>query len=193
MSIESLNATGLGFLGPRMQLGFVVKDLEAALRYWTNVLKVGPFVVIENAVAGRRVMYRGSQTRMEVALAFSYVGDVQIELVYACNDAPSQYKDFLAEGREGLHHVGYWPEKFEAACLQLDASGFSETSSIFGHDGKRVVVHYDSPAHIGAMIELVPLTAERLTFLSKIQSLTENWDGTHPIRRYASGEAFLKS
>jgi hypothetical protein len=72
-----------------MQMGFVVKDLDAAIRYWTEVLNVGPFIVIENAIAGRRVVRRGSETNMELTLAFAYMGDVQIELVCLSNDAPS--------------------------------------------------------------------------------------------------------
>lgn len=193
MLIETLHTTSLGFLGPRIQLGFVVKDLDAALHYWTTSLKVGPFVVIENAVAGRCAIFRGSLTEMEITLAFAYVGDVQIELIFQRNDAPSQYHEFLDQGREGLHHVGYWPAEFEAACLQLEASGFTEASSILSSDGKRIVVHYDSPPHIGAMVELVPFSEERLNFLSKIRNLAEHWDGARPVRRYPSGEAFLKS
>lgn len=31
--------------GPIGQLGFVVADLGAALRYWTETMRVGPFFV----------------------------------------------------------------------------------------------------------------------------------------------------
>ncbi|PVE22964.1 hypothetical protein DC522_18430 [Microvirga sp. KLBC 81] len=181
------------FLGQRMQMGFVVKDLDAALRYWTEVLNVGPFVVIGNAIAGRRVVYRGSETNMELTLAFAYMGDVQIELVYPSNDAASQYKEYIESGREGLHHVAYWPERFESVCSRLEASGFSEVCSVYGADGKRAVVHYDPPGHIGVMIELVPSSPARLAYFSRMQRLAAEWDGARPIRRYDSLDAFLAS
>jgi catechol 2,3-dioxygenase-like lactoylglutathione lyase family enzyme len=38
-----------GFLRDGTQLTYVVSDLDAALRFWTDVMKVGPFVVIEDS------------------------------------------------------------------------------------------------------------------------------------------------
>lgn len=77
---------------------------------------VGPSVVIESSVAGHKVLRRGKQTAMDTDLAFSYLGDVQVELICQLNDAPSPYKEFTDSGREGLHHVNFWPESFDAAC-----------------------------------------------------------------------------
>ena len=39
-----------GVLGPVRQLGFVVRDLDRALEYWTKTLGVGPFFTIRNVV-----------------------------------------------------------------------------------------------------------------------------------------------
>ncbi|TJV46067.1 MAG: hypothetical protein E5Y02_00350 [Mesorhizobium sp.] len=97
-------------------MAYVVKDLAAALTYWTETMGVGPFVVIESSVVGRKVLHRGKQTAMETDLTFSYLGDVQIELICQLNDAPSPYKEFTDSGREGLHHVAFWPASFDAAC-----------------------------------------------------------------------------
>lgn len=180
-------------LGRRMQIAFVVKDLDESLRYWTEVMKVGPFVVIGNSVAGRRVVYRGQDTGMNSSLAFSYVGDVQLEIVHQTNDEPSPFKDFLADGREGLQHIAFWPADFEGACSDLEQRGFGEILSMYTDDGVRNVVYYQAPAHIGVMVELVPWTASRQAYFGRIQNLTRNWDGSRPVRRYASREAFLES
>ena len=181
------------FLGKRIQLAFVVKDLEAALRYWTETLKVGPFVVIEKSVGDRKVVHRGVETKMDMTLAFAYMGDVQIELIHQTNDAPSPYKEFTDSGREGLHHVAYWPEDFEGACGYLESSGFREICSIYMADGNRNVAYYCAPDFIGAMVEIVPMTPARATYFGRIQRLCANWDGTRPVRRFVDREAFLAS
>lgn len=182
------------FLGKRVQLAFVVKDLDTALRYWTEVLKVGPFVVIEKSRGDRRVLHRGVETDMEWLLAFAYMGDVQIEFIQPLNDAPSIYKEFLDSGHQGLHHVAYWPDNFEAACIHLEANGFTDACSFYMKDGTRNLVYYETPAHMGAVIEVVPLTAERTAYFNRIQRLSQNWDGiTRPVRRFVDRASFLAS
>lgn len=180
-------------LGRKAQIAFVVRDLDESLRFWTEVMKVGPFVVIDNSVAGRRVVYRGKETAMDSSLAFSYVGDVQIEIVHQTNDEPSPFKDFLESGREGLQHIAFWPPDFEGTCAELEQLGFSEMLSMYTNDGARNVVYYEAPAHIGVMVEIVPWTESRAAYFGRIQRLANNWDGTRPVRRFASREAFLES
>ena len=47
-------------LGPDLQISFVVKDLDAALDFWTRQMGVGPFVVFEKSLGDRRfVLYGG--------------------------------------------------------------------------------------------------------------------------------------
>lgn len=182
------------FLGDRVQLAFVVRDLNAAMAYWTQALGVGPFVVIENARGGRDVVHRGALTPLEFTLAFAYQGDVQIELIHQTNDAPSSYKEFLDSGREGLHHLAYWPEDIEAACTHLEAHGFTEVTCVLAADGTRAVAYYESPAQIGPVIELLPMSADRIAYYGRIQRLSQSWDGTsRPVRRYADRAAFLAS
>ena len=82
------NALPAAYLGKQAQLAFVVRDLDATLRYWTETLKVGPFVVIEKSVGDRKVVHRGAETAMDTTLAFAYMGDVQIEIVHPINDEP---------------------------------------------------------------------------------------------------------
>ena len=180
-------------LGTRMQLGIVVRDLDAAMAYWTQTLKVGPFVVFENSVGGRKVTYRGQVTPLETSLAFSYVGDTQIELVWQSNDAPSPYKEFLDAGREGLQHIAFWPERYAEACQELEGQGFREVLAMYLEDGSRNVAYYETPPHIGIMVELVPWTPARAAYFGRIKSIVEHWDGQRPVRRYASRGEFLAS
>ena len=86
---ETLRLSSL--IGSSMQMSYVVPDLEAALAFWTENLGVGPFVVIENAADDRYVFYRESKTTVKMSLAFSYVGEMQIELVHASADEPTSW------------------------------------------------------------------------------------------------------
>jgi hypothetical protein len=181
------------FLGDRIQLAFVISDLNNALKFWTETLRIGPFVVIENSVAGRTVIHRGAHTPMNTTLAFSYLGDIQIELVCPEDDHPSPFNDFLNSGRQGLQHIAFWPENFDKAREDLESHGFVEACSMYLSDGSRNVCYYDAPSDIGTMIEIVPLTAERSAYFSRIQRLARDWDGTRPVRRFKSREEFLAS
>lgn len=182
------------FLGQRAQLAFVVRDLDAALRYWTDVMKVGPFCVIESSRGDRRIVHRGVETEMDMSLAFAYMGDIQIEIVHQTNDAPSPYKEFLDAGGEGMHHIAFWPEDFHSACAHLEAAGFRTVTEFLMADGERNVAYYETPGAVGTMIELVPMTPARTAYFSRMQRLCQNWDGvTRPIRRFADRTAFLAS
>ena len=95
------------------QLAYVVRDLNVALKYWTEVLKVGPFFMFEHCPLDNQ-LYRGNPADVDVTLALGNSGALQIELIYQNNDAPSVYKEFLDAGREGVHHFGMMPTDYTA-------------------------------------------------------------------------------
>jgi len=85
-----MNARGLSRLGPVMQLAWLPPDFDAAVRYWTEVMGVGPFFLMEN-IQLNDMRYLGQPTDAVFSLALSYWGDTQIELIRPENDAPSIY------------------------------------------------------------------------------------------------------
>jgi catechol 2,3-dioxygenase-like lactoylglutathione lyase family enzyme len=176
-----------------MQIAFVVPSLDQALEFWTRKMGVGPFVVFADAMKDRQFIYRGRQSAVEVSLAFSYVGDTQIELIAQSNAARSPYLDFLGSGRQGAHHMAYWPEDPESACRDLERVGFEEVVSIQTATGGGIVRYYSGPAHLGLMVEIAPMTPERDAYFSAIQALAQAWDGNRPVRTYASRAGFLAS
>jgi hypothetical protein len=180
-------------LGRQMQLGHVVSDIDAALRYRTEIMGVGPFVMLDTSVgANRRFIHRGKPSPVEFSIAFSFVGNAMIELISPSNSAPSPYSEFFASGREGLHHVGFWPSDFEQTCGDLLRSGFTEVSSIESSDNTRII-YCDAPGPLGVMVELGPMTPERRAFYAAIKALADTWDGSRPVRRYADRAAFNAS
>jgi len=186
--ISSLLPTSLG---KQMQLGFIVRDLDEALRVFTEDFKVGPFIIIEEALGDRRFVHRGKESPLQMSLALSYHGSTQIEFITQTNDAPSPYTEFLAEGREGLHHIAFYPDDYEQACKDLVAAGFEEVCYVQMPDGSKNVSYFNSPPQIGVMIELVPLTPLRRQHYAGIKLLSESWDGQNPVRRFKTRPEFI--
>src|SRR3546814_17106066 len=87
-------------LGPRRQSGFVVRDLNRAIRAWTDI-GVGPFYVAESPEISDQ-LYFGKTTASRVRGAWSYAGKMQIELLEMMNDGPSLLCDFALKQGQGL-------------------------------------------------------------------------------------------
>ncbi|MET3248803.1 catechol 2,3-dioxygenase-like lactoylglutathione lyase family enzyme [Burkholderia sp. OAS925] len=180
-------------LGKKMQVAFVVRHLEEALHFWTATMKVGPFVVIEESLGDRLFVHRGVQSPVEMSIAYSYLGDVQIEVIAQRNAAPSPYREFLDSGREGLHHIAFWPDEFEGACQNLEEKGFREVSSVRAADGAKNLIYYDGPFHLGVMVEVLPMTPLREKYYGGMKRLAETWDGSRPIRTYCTRSDYMSS
>ena len=178
-------------LGRGMQISYVVADLDSAIGFWTDKLGIGPFVVIEDAATDRQLTYKGKTTPVEFSLAFSYARDIQVELV-SPGTGPSPWRDFLASGREGLHHLAFWPEDYDRACEELQRVGFSELCRIETPSGISSR-YFDSPPAFGAVVELAPATPSRRQLYAAIKGLCERWNGEHPVRRFQTREDCIAS
>jgi catechol 2,3-dioxygenase-like lactoylglutathione lyase family enzyme len=181
------------FLGKQMQIGYVVKDIDAALRFWTEQMKVGPFVIVKESLGDRRFVHRGKVSDVKMSVALSYIGETQIEVIAQSNSAPSPYTEFFASGREGLQHVAFTTDDYAQACRQLEACGFEEVCSVQLSDGTKNVSYYSGPPHLGAMVELIPMTPARQRYYAAIKKLAQEWDGSQPVRRFKTRAEFLAS
>ncbi|MEQ1489952.1 MAG: VOC family protein, partial [Terricaulis sp.] len=93
--------------GKVCQNGYVVRDIDAAMKHWIDVMGVGPWFYIED-VKTDWFKHRGVDSDVKMSIALANSGDLQIELIQQRNDAPSMYKEFLDAGHEGLQHMSYW-------------------------------------------------------------------------------------
>jgi hypothetical protein len=159
-----------------------VRDIERALQHWTTVLGVGPFFYFERAPI-TEFSYRGAPSPLEVSIALGNSGDLQIELIQQRNDAPSMYRDFLAAGREGLQHVAYWTQTFEADLQRCLDAGFvvGQAGVAGGANGR--FVYFDTETHPGTVVELSDASGPKGAFFKLIAETARGWDGTDPVRR----------
>jgi hypothetical protein len=167
--------------GQVRQNGYVVRDIDAALKHWTEMLGVGPFYYIER-VKMDWFRYRGAPSPIEVSIALGNSGDLQIELIQQRNDAPSMYRDFLNSGREGLQHMSYWTTDFQSDLDRYAGLGFriGQDGQIGGEQGR--FVYFDTETHPGTIVEVSDISGSKGAFFERIRREAEDWDGARPIR-----------
>ncbi|MCS3505115.1 VOC family protein [Achromobacter sp. JUb104] len=164
------------------QVGYVVRDIEKAMKHWSEVLGVGPWFYKEE-VGTTEFRYRGQVSqppRLSIALANS--GDLQIELIQQRDDAPSLYLDSLRNSGECAQHVAFWTlDHFDEFCGRLLRNGYEE-----GHGGRMGLrgrfayfVHPDLPS---GMIEVSEMKGGKGEYFDEITAACASWDGSAPIR-----------
>ncbi|MEQ8377474.1 VOC family protein [Parvibaculum sp.] len=169
------------FFGKVCQNGYVVRDIEAALKHWTEVLGVGPFYYIDRVTCDW-FTYKGKPSPVEMSIALGNTGDLQIELIQQRNDAPSMYLDFLNAGREGLQHMSYWTTDYQAAYDRAIAAGYEvgHEGQIGGAQGR--FVYFDTETHPGTVVEMSDISGAKGPFFEHIRKAAIGWDGSNPVR-----------
>jgi catechol 2,3-dioxygenase-like lactoylglutathione lyase family enzyme len=170
--------------GTIRQNGYVVRDIEAALRHWTETLGVGPFFYFEK-VPIEDFRYRGEPSPLEVSIALSNSGPLQIELIQQRNDAPSMYRDFREAGHEGLQHVAYWTTDFDADVARYLAAGFTvgQSGRVGGPGENGEFVYLETGQHPGTVVEVSNVAGRKGELFRALAEMAAAWDGSDPIRR----------
>ncbi len=177
--------------GPIIQNGYVVRDWRRAAEWWSEVMGVGPFFVLEH-LEFAACHYRGVATRIDMSVAIAYSGELQIELVQQHCDTPSIYTDFLGKAPEGLQHVGVLVNNLQSTLETLNwqryvvQGGETVTGQRFAYcDLRGVAVGAAGVAyagHEGAMIELIETSPAASSAFEYMKKTAREWTGERPIR-----------
>ncbi len=167
--------------GEIRQNGIVVRDIEAAMRHWSEKLGVGPFFYLPK-IKARGFLYRGAPSPLEVSIALANSGALQIELIEQHNDAPSMYRDFLEAGHEGLHHVAVFSDSMDADLARFRAAGYEVAQSGSAGPGSRFV-YFETETHPGSIVEVIETSGPTGALFKSIEEAARTWDGSDPIRR----------
>ncbi len=171
--------------GPIGQLGFVVRDLDAALRYWTQEMRIGPFFVF-NQLDVLEFNYLGGPidrlVPFDTRLALANSGPLQIELIHQRSPVRTSYSDFLDAGYEGLHHMGYFTEDYDELLQRRLNMGLAieQDGVLFSPEGK--FTYFATSGHPGTLQELIALHDGNRGLFEMIAASAINWDGKDPIR-----------
>ncbi len=170
------------YLGDIRQFGYVVKDIEAAMKYWTEEMGVGPFfynpkVQIEN------YKFNGETYPVHNSVALANSGSVQVELIQTRDQAPSMYKEFIERQGTGLQHVAFWTTNFDADLEKMLGLGFAvKMQGEVGKNGR--FVYFDKEYHPGTAIELSEVKGPKGEMFRMIREAAIDWDGSDPIRSF---------
>ena len=106
-------------LPPMSQIGFVVSNVERAIEQHEPMF--GPFEVIVSHIEAAN--FRGTDRDCSVKLGLGKSGDIEIELIELL-DGESPHREFLAQGRTGMHHVRFDVENLDERVEQARGIGF---------------------------------------------------------------------
>lgn len=172
--------------GAVRQLGLVVRDPQAAMRYWTETLGIGPFFVTENAMF-QDYRYKGQAMESPVmSFCYAQANDLQVEIIAQHCDTPSGYRDFLESGREGCQHLSSWfstPDDFDEAYRKAIDSGARVIHE--GSAGGPRFAYFDTygASGHGLAFELAEgLLAPLLPVHEMMAAGARDWDGSDPVR-----------
>ena len=164
--------------GPPGQIGYVVTDLEAAARRWTDTIGIGPWRMFEPAPI-TSFMYNGEPSDVEVGIAMAYMGDMQIELIQQYNDAPSMYLEQLNTYGEGAQHVCFYPSDYDAALAAAVNAGMT-----IGQEGEIWGVHFAyARGDGGRVIAFAAISDQMRAGRQATVERDAGWDGADPIVR----------
>ncbi|MCC9078921.1 VOC family protein [Litorilinea aerophila] len=142
-------------LGPVVQVGIVVRDVEATLRAWMERFHLPPARIVdwppEGTDLAATATYRGGPGRFRMRLAFVETGPVQLEFIQPL-EGENIYSEFLAEHGEGIHHLLFEVDDPEAVAAGLEVPILQSGGSTLRPGA--LWAYLDTQALLGAMIEL---------------------------------------
>jgi methylmalonyl-CoA/ethylmalonyl-CoA epimerase len=167
--------------GPIIQHAFVVRDMDAALRYWIEVMGVGPFFRIDTA-RYREAIYRDESCLPQYSISLAYWGENQIELVSPTSDVPSIYNEFLEEGHDGLlHHMCVTVENMADFRRGIDPGKF-ETLAEMALMPEGHILYLRGKGQSWPLIEVGEFSPSLYDFFAQVKAASEDWDGMDPVR-----------
>ena len=96
-----------------MQIGIVVRDLDATMRKYVDDYGIGPWKIYEfNPGNAKDLREYGQPVQRSWRLAVAMVGQLQWELIEPL-DNESIYARFLAEKGGGVHHIAVAAQSFD--------------------------------------------------------------------------------
>jgi methylmalonyl-CoA/ethylmalonyl-CoA epimerase len=173
-------STSIARLGNVMQMAYVPADIDAALRFWTRTMGVGPFFAINHIILDR-TRYRGEPTEIDFSIMLGYWGDMQIELIHQHNSAPSIFRAWRDEGGEGLHHVCVLVDDIKSSrSLVKAAEGIVLQEAVVPGGGE--VIYCDVGGGPGSLVEVLKPAPGTRELFKMMRETHRNWDGNDPVR-----------
>jgi len=165
-----------------IQVAYVVEDIHAAMQQWVEQLKVGPWFLLEH-FSGVDASYRGKRSEADMAIAMSFAGHMNIELIQPNNNAPSVYREAIEKRGYGFHHWGIGSKDFEDDVEKYRQRGAELAFFAKVPTGGRVA-YMDTTAQLPGMVELIEVGADFEPIFTGFYRASLGWDGKDPVRLF---------
>jgi hypothetical protein len=140
--------TGMRFEGDLYQLGIVVRDIDAGMRAYRDLLGLGPFWRLDTNYRGR---YRDWTGTIANRNAFTRWGDLYLEMVEP-GIGNSNAREWLETRGEGIFHLGYAVDDLQQR--PDDVACVFESWGATLANGDPAVIHLDTVDRLGYFVEL---------------------------------------
>ncbi|WP_330255612.1 VOC family protein [Nocardia sp. NBC_00565] len=146
-------------LGPIFQLCWVVRDIAAAQREFTERYGVAQWFTIPDVHFGPdSCELHGVPADYTITVALGYAGGQQLELIEP-KSGISLYSEHLDTAGSGLHHIAWVPEDFDAALAEAKANGV-EVLARGAFEGVGMEFAYLDGGALGSAVELMRLSSD---------------------------------
>ncbi len=170
-------------LGAVAQIAFVVEDLGRAIEHFVRDQRAGPFFVLEHFLQPGQI-YRGEESRADVALAMGFSGQTWFELIQPLDSEPSIYRETIEARGYGFHHHGISFADVEAELPRFQAGGWQEVFRSAVPTGGDVIYLENPASPSPGFLELLPATRGMDDAFTRFWEAAQGWDGKDPIRSF---------
>ncbi len=143
-------------LPPISQIGIVTRDMHKAVEYYETLFGLGPWTVYDSTPD--KYWYRGKPSHMRLRQGKAMLGGIELELVQPL-EGESPFHEFLTNHGEGLHHVAFNTDDFDAMVRQFQDAGFESLllaeAYVPTYGGTVRACHFDTRAVGGVIFEVV--------------------------------------
>ena len=132
------------------QMSFVYKDIKKQAKEMEQIYSIPTFAQMEN-ITHQEATYRGKEVTIIIDYAFSRLLNIQIEL-QQWKSGDCLFKEFIDQGKEGLHSIGVYVEDLDAYIDEFKKRGIEVLQT--GQVGKFKFVYLDTEKTFGALLEI---------------------------------------
>ena len=132
------------------QLSYVYKDIKKQAKIMEDLYGIPKFAQMEN-FAHQDATYHGKEVTIIIDYAVSRLLNVQIEL-QQWKSGDSLFKDFIDQGKEGLHSIGLYVEDLQAYVGQFKERGIEVLQT--GQVGKQKFAYLNTEKTFGVLLEI---------------------------------------
>lgn len=130
------------------QLSYVYKDIKKQAKIMESIYGVPKFATMEDIT--HQGIFRGKETEIIMDYAFGRLLNVQIEL-QQWKAGDSLFKEFLDQGKEGLHSIGMYVEDLQSYIDEFKKLGIDVLQT--GQINKQWFAYFDTEKTFGILLE----------------------------------------